>query len=314
MKLIRLFVVLALTAAITPIFGGAHPKLLGAARTNKAVIIENGKVIKEYPTPQLSHDAWANKDGSVIACGKGGVVKYKADGTKIFSFTPPKEPGLKAEVHTCMPLANEHTLVAVNGAVGKGKKAQIHAFFYELDASGKTVKKYPIAGLTSTNAHLQIRCVRRRNNGEYLITAAAEDKIIILKPDATVKRIIDLKKILPKGLKTKKVHGIAALNNGNMLIGLGYGSVVVELDTDDKVVWQLTPADVPEVGMKYAAGVQRLPNGNTVITASKSKYTIFEVTPDKKVLWKISADLCGPISAVQILSVPYDPAKFDSQK
>ncbi len=292
-----------------------HPRLLASNRNGKAVIIEDGKIIKSYKVPGICHDAWALKDGSVVACGLGnGVAKYKADGTQIFMFRPPVQKGTTTEIHTCMPLADGYTLVAVNGTAKVGGESSVAAKFYELDPDGKVTKEYKIPGLESTNAHMQIRCVRRRLNGEYLVTASMESKIIILNPDASLKRIIDLKAVLPKTLTANKIHGICALNNGNMLIGLGYGNAVVELNTNDEVVWQLTPKDVPELGMKYAAGIHRLPNGNTVIAASRSKYTLFEVTPDKKTVWKLPADLGGAMSTVQVLSVPYDEAKFNSQK
>lgn len=293
----------------------SHPKLLASNRDGRAVIIENGKIVQSFKVPGICHDAWALKDGSVIACGKdNGVAKYKADGTQVFMFRPPAQKGTSTEIHTCMPLADGRTLVAVNGTAKAGGKSSVAAKFYELDPDGKVTKEYKIPGLESTNAHMQIRCVRRRLNGEYLVTASMESKIIILNPDASLKRIIDLKAVIPKTLTANKIHGICALNNGNMLIGLGYGNAVVELNANDEVVWQLTPKDVPELGMKYAAGVQRLPNGNTVIAASRSKYTLFEVTPDKKTVWKLPANLGGAMSTVQVLSVPYDEAKFNSQK
>ena len=293
----------------------SHPKLLASNRDSKAVIIEDGKIVQSFKVPGICHDAWALKDGSVIACGKdNGVAKYKSDGTQVFMFRPPAQKGTTTEIHTCMPLADGHTLVAVNGTAKTDGKSSVAAKFYELDPDGKVTKEYKIPGLESINAHMQIRCARRRLNGEYLVTASMESKIIILNPDASLKRIIDLKAVLPKTLTAKKIHGICSLNNGNVLVGLGYGNAVVELNDKDEVVWQLTPNDVPELGMKYAAGVQRLPNGNTVVSASRSKYTLFEVTPGKEVVWKIPVGLGGAMSTVQVLSVPYDASKFDSQK
>jgi hypothetical protein len=78
------------------------------------------------------------------------------------------------------------------------------------------------------------------------------------------------------------------LKNGNTLVGCTYGNRVVEFDKAGKVVWELTNKDVGGI-IKDACGVQRLPNGNTVVTSygqrGKDAVKLFEVTRDKKVVW-----------------------------
>ena len=57
------------------------------------------------------------------------------------------------------------------------------------------------------------------------------------------------------------------LDDGNTLIGCTLGNLVIEVDADGKKVWQLTNDDLPGKPINDACGVQRLPNGNTVVTS-----------------------------------------------
>ena len=278
-----------------------HPKLLAAGLRLGAIVVEGGKVTKKYATPGACQDAWLLADGSILATGMGGVVKYDPSGKKVMEFKPKVEG--RYEIHTCLPLPDGKTLVAVNGP----------GELVELDAAGKVSRTIKVPGL-SRNAHMQMRNVRKRANGEYVIVASDINKVIILEPDGSARREIDVGKILPAPLKTSKLHGLAVLKNGNLLLGTGSGKCLVELDGDDEVVWSLSPSDCPELGIHYIAGMQRLPNGNTVVSAYKSDYTLFEVTPDKKVAWKVASKGLGTLTHVQVLDVKGDPASGELQK
>jgi len=276
-----------------------HPDLLAAALGNGVVFISKGEVVKKLATPGATQDAWQLKDGSVLAAGMKGVWKYDRDGKIIFKYQPDVKG--KYEIHSCMPLPDGKTLVSIGGTKQ----------LVELDPAGKPTKTVTVEGLKSNNAHMQMRNCRKCKNGDYVVVASGEERVLVVRPDGKTKRDIDMKK-LPEGLKTNKVHGMTVLKNGNLLIGTGYGSCLVEMDGDDKIVWQLTAKDVPEIGLKYLSGIQRLANGNTVISAYKSKYCLFEVTPEKKVVWKIpGGGKIGKPTHVQVLSEKGDPSCFE---
>ena len=57
------------------------------------------------------------------------------------------------------------------------------------------------------------------------------------------------------------------LPDGNTLIGCTLGNLVIEVDPTGKTVWMVTNEDLPGKPINDACGVQRLPNGNTVITS-----------------------------------------------
>ncbi|MBF0197293.1 MAG: hypothetical protein HQL32_06265 [Planctomycetes bacterium] len=277
------------------------PELLVAALGKGALHIKEGKVLKSYKTPAASQDAWYLKDGSILACGMKGLIKYNQDGKKEFEWKP--EGVAKYEIHSCMPLPDNRTLVAVNGTKQ----------LFELNAKGITEKTITIEDLSTKNTHMQMRIVRKCKNGEYVVVASGENKVLICNSDGSTKKTIDMNK-LPAGIKSQKVHGLAVLNNGNYLIGTGYGKCLVEMTADGECVWQLSPADVPELGLAYISGIHRLSNGNTVVSAYKSKYNLFEVTPDKKIIWKSNNKDIGKPTNVQVIGEEGDAESFGLQK
>jgi hypothetical protein len=68
------------------------------------------------------------------------------------------------------------------------------------------------------------------------------------------------------------------------------------VDGKGKIVWSVTNEDLGERLFDDACGVQRLPNGNTVVTsyhANGNAVKLFEVTREKKVVWRYSGMNAG---------------------
>ena len=94
------------------------------------------------------------------------------------------------------------------------------------------------------------------------------------------------------------------LDDGNTLIGCTLGNLVIEVDKEGKTVWQLSNDDLPGKPINDACGVQRLPNGNTVVTshhATANQVKLMEVTRDKKLVWTYTDDRKSGIHHFQIL-------------
>jgi len=298
---IILSVLICMLALNTIAQEAAPPKMIIAGRGLGALLLENGKVIKRHPTRGTCQDAWMLENGDVLATEQKGVTKFDKDGKILMRYTAANK---KSEIHACQPLPGGGVLVSESGP----------ARLLELDAAGKIVKEIAVKDITFANAHLHMRGARKNKHGEYGIVSPGEMRVIILKPDGSTKRIIDMRK-LPESIKHKYSHGFAFLDNGNILASTSYGSCFVEIDPDGKVVWSLTPQDLPELGLKYASGMQRLANGNTVCTSYTSKYPVFEVTPDKKIVWKIAADKAiGSPLHVQVINDSDKPSNFELQK
>lgn len=280
----------------------APPKMLIAARHRGALIVENGKVTKTFKTRESCQDAWMLENGDVIATETIGLTRFDKDGKVLMQYTVAE--GKKRELHSCQPLPKGGILVAESGP----------ARLIEMDKTGNVTKVIPVKDIKFANKHLQMRNARKNRKGEYAIISPGEMRLIILKPDGTTKRIVDLQK-LPKKIKHRLSHSVAFLDNGNILVSTSYGSCFVELDPKGKVVWSLTPEDLPELKLKYASGMQRLKNGNTICTAYNGPFPIFEVTPDKKIVWKIAAskELGIPLH-VQVINKKDKPSNFKLNK
>jgi outer membrane protein assembly factor BamB len=301
MKKITLSALLFLVAASAPAQLAAPPKMLLASKKLGALIVEDGKVLKRFPARGICQDAWLLEDGSVLLSEKVGVTRFDQDGKVLLRYTVANR---KSEIHACQPLPGGGILVSESAPPR----------LLELNADGKVVRTVAVKDIKYGNAHLQMRAARKNKQGEYGIVSSGEMRVVLLNPDGTSKKIIDLRK-LPGFIKHKYSHGFAFLDNGNILASTSYGGCFVELDLNGKMVWSLTPQDLPELELKYASGMQRLANGNTVCTAFNSKYPVFEVTPEKKIVWKMPASgEIGDILHVQIVNEPGRPSNFGLQK
>jgi hypothetical protein len=114
-------------------------------------------------------------------------------------------------------------------------------------------------------------------------------------------------------------HSVVRLPNGNTLIATGDKggkASVLEADSHGKIVWHVASDELPGISLKFMTGLQRLPNGNTVMTnwlghgnLGKSPHVI-EVTPDKKVVWTFADHkTMKTISSILLLDVPGDATK-----
>ena len=85
--------------------------------------------------------------------------------------------------------------------------------------------------------------------------------------------------------------------------------MAVEVDKDDKVVWKLERKDIPEIKMGFMTGMNRLANGNTVISFYQGSHHVIEVTPKKEVVWKWRLPSQRTVVSVQILDGAGDASK-----
>ena len=84
--------------------------------------------------------------------------------------------------------------------------------------------------------------------------------------------------------KHDEIHTCQPLADGNILIAQNGPSRLIEVNRADKIVWKLDRADLPEIKMGFMTGLNRLPNGNTIICFYQGSHHIIEVTAEKKLL------------------------------
>jgi type 1 glutamine amidotransferase len=251
----------------------------------------DGQVTWRYP--QASRDGWVLPDGHVLlALSKskeypgGAAVEVTRDGKVVFEFK-----GTLAEVNTVQPLDGGRVLVTE-----AGNKPRL----LEVDRDGTVAVEVPLKAQTKDH-HLQTRMARKLANGNYLVPQLL-DKVV--------------REYTPRGevvweVKTPDMPFTAIrLDNGNTLIGCTLGHLVIEVNKDGKEVWRVTNDDLPGRPINDACGVQRLPNGNTVITshhAGADDVKLTEVTRDRKVVWSHKDPKAPGIHHFQILDTNGKP-------
>ena len=133
--------------------------------------------------------------------------------------------------------------------------------------------------------HLYMRNARCLTNGHYLVAHYGEQVVREYDADGKVLKTIPAR---------SGPHSVVRLPSGHTLIACGDavkdGARVFEADADGKTVWEIKSSDLSGINLKFMTGLQRLPNGNTVMSNWQghnqfgSGPHIIEVTPDKKVI------------------------------
>ena len=155
-----------------------------------------------------------------------------------------------------------------------------------------------------------MRNARRLPDGHYLVAHYGQK--VVKEYDAEGKVVMEIR--VPGG-----PHTAIRLSNGNTLIAcadMEKQAKVFEVDRSGETVWQVAGDELPGISLKFMTGLQRLPNGNTVMTNwlghgefGKAPHVI-EVTPDKKVVWTFADHkTMRTISSIQLLDVPGDVTK-----
>jgi hypothetical protein len=269
------------------------------ATGNETYIVDGaGKVTWSYP--QSSRDGWVLENGNVLlALSKnknypgGAVVEVTRAGKVVFEFA-----GTQSEVNTVQPLAGGTILMTE-----AGDKPRLR----EVSRDGKVVAEVALQAQTKDH-HLQTRMARKLANGNYLVPQLL---------DRVVREYTPAGKVVWE-VKTPHMPFTAIrLPDGNTLIGCTLGNLVIEVDKDAKEVWRVTNDDLPGKPINDACGVQRLPNGNTVITshhATANQVKLLEVTRDKQIVWTYTDTRKSGIHHFQILETDGKPLAGPSWK
>ena len=294
----------AAVACLAPVFGPTpdaradDPRTTithGFLATGGETYIRDGRGTITWRDPHPTRDGWVLPDGNVLlALSKsptypgGGVIEVDKAGKTVFEYK-----GTQSEVNTAQRLDGGNTLISE-----AGDKPRL----LEVDRQGRVVVEVPLKAQTRDH-HLQTRMARKLANGDYLVPQLL-DKVV---------REYTTKGEVVREIKTPDMPFTAIrLPGGNTLIGCTLGHVVIEVDPRGETVWRVSNDDLPGRPIKDACGVQRLPNGNTVITsyqAGAGDVKLTEVTPEKKIVWT-HRDAGRPgIHHFQILDTDGKPAE-----
>jgi hypothetical protein len=267
----------------------------------KLCFFADGKgIVWSYPI-QGVYDAWVLKDGHVLAATRTFVAEIEPDvakgsgGKVCWEYKAPADEA-KGEFFGCQPLPGDRVVSAKSGACR----------ILELDRQGKPVKSIPFA-VQEKNAHLQVRNVRKTPAGTYLLACLAEGLVREVDGDGKVVRTLDVK----AGRQVKLgVYEALPLPDGGILAGAGDLHAAIEYDREGKIVWQAGEGDIPDVKLGFVSGVDRLPDGSTMIcnwAGGTPGLRAVRVTRDKKPIWILKDPAVkGPVR-VQVLTADYKP-------
>jgi len=273
------------------------------------IVSAEGKIEWECPAPNCN-DLWVLPNGNLLFVTGHGVKEVTREKKTVFEYQS------KSEIYACQRLPNGNTFV---GECNSGR-------LLEVDPAGKIVKEVKLLPEGKDGGHMYMRNARRLDNGNYLVTQYGAEVVKEYDPDGKV--VLEIP--APGG-----PHSCIRLLNGNTLIACGDQKGlqrVFEVDKAGKTVWEVKKDELPGISLKFMTGLQRLPNGNTVMTnwighlnkeardsvvrnwqeaapAAKSPH-ILEVTPDKKVVWTFGDyNNMKTVTSIQLLDVPGDAVK-----
>jgi hypothetical protein len=286
MKLLPIFM-----AALGAAFGAQTHRFACTDYTKGKVFIvdEQGKVEWTFDAPH-ANDLWVLPSGNLLFNTGHGVKEVTRDRRVVFSYES------ASGIYACQRLPNGNTFIGESNA---GR-------LLEVSPSGKIVKQVRLLPEGRDGGDAYMRNARRLADGHYLVCHYGGG--VVREYDAQGKTVREI--AAPGG-----PHSAIRLPDGNTLIASadsgGAPARVFEVDPGGKTVWEVKGNELPGIGLKFMAGLERLPNGNTVMCNwlghdhfGEAPH-IIEVTRDKQVIWTFADHrTMRTISSIQLLDVP----------
>lgn len=229
----------------------------------------DGKIVREFQPLSIAVIFQTLPSGNILYAYGGnptGVIEINRQGETVWNYVS-KCP----QVLGCERLASGNTLVAEQGP------CQI----VEVDPHGNVVQTTPLT-TTEEHFHRQVRNIHKLTSGNLLAAHEGEGAI----------REYDLKGSVVWEYKGVENTGEALrLPGGNTLIAGATQKRILEVSPDGKIIWEFKAEDAPELNLTWVSSLQILKNGNYLVgnflrgQEGKGAHA-FEVTPDKKVVWK----------------------------
>lgn len=261
----------------------------------KAFLVSaNGEVEWEYPAPH-GNDLWVLPNGNLLFNTGHGVREVNREKQVVFDYQS------KSEIYACQRLPNGNTFI---GECNAGR-------LLDVDPAGRIVKEVRLLPEGTDGGHAYMRNARKLEDGHYLVAHYGQQ--VVREYDADGKTVREIP--APGG-----PHSCIRLPDGHTLIACGdlkpAGPRVFEVDLEGRTVWEVKEGDLPGIRLAFLAGLQRLPNGNTLFSnwLGHGRFGtaphLVEVTRDKQVAWTFADhQAMKTISSVQRLDVPGDATR-----
>ena len=266
----------------------------GESRNRQVFIVRNGKVVWFYDDTagkgEVS-DAVLLSNGNVLIAHQFAINLISPEKKILWNYDAPSG----TEIHTAMPIGNNHVLFVQNGDPAMVKVINI--------ATGEIKKQFQVPVGNPKNTHGHFRHARITSAGTLLIAH------------------MDLNKVCEYNADGKEVWSFPAdipwsanpLKNGNVLIVDRQD--IREVNHRGETISQFSRSDAGEFTLGSLQQAWRLPNGNTLINNWVNEWTgpidkshppvqAIELTPGKKIVWVLQSwkdpDL-GPATTIQVL-------------
>jgi outer membrane protein assembly factor BamB len=258
---------------------------------NKVFVVgTDGQIEWDFDVP-VGQDVWRLANGNYLVSHLRGAWEITPDKQIVWRYESPEG----TEVHTCQPLPDGKVMVIECGT----------SRIVEVGRDGKITKEVPLKTST-TGVHGQFRNGRKLANGNYLVAFVGENRLVEVDGEG--------KEVWSYNTPGNCFAGVR-LPDGNTLIPCGDGHKLIEINPQKEIVWEIDENELPGNPLRFVAGVQRLPNGNTVVCNwgghgfIGQQPLIFEVTRDKRVVWELKDyQRFRTISHLMLLDVDGDPA------
>jgi hypothetical protein len=222
----------------------------------------------------MVYDGWILDSGNYLCSSHRYVRELSPDGTTVWEFRLDKPSELK----TCVPLPNGDVMTV---------DAERMELVQLTDKGKREARRIPVPTAKEATPHNRYNLLRRTAAGTFLLALRHEKAFIEV--DETGKElwrhpVPDLPVVAER------------LDNGNTLMTWSGG--ILEVAPNHDVVWELKKEDIADFPVTIFGGFHRFPNGNTLIAnsdwhykeAGENRVQMFEITPDKKVVWKLTTD------------------------
>lgn len=245
--------------------------LLFASEGARKIIIfaHDGSIQWEHPA-EMSRDVWRLPGGNILFCynneyngsrhdNPSGVMEVAPDKQIVFHFRT------TGQVWSCQRLGDGNTLV---GAASQG-------MLLIIGPDGVLVRSIKLLGAPG---HSCLRNARQIEGGHFLVAEEASHAVREYAAEGALLR--EIKVDFPP-------YSAVRLAGGNTL-ACG-AKMMVEVDGGGRVVWSLTAAEIPQLGIRWFAGMQVLPDGNILVCNAGGKVPFFEVNRQKQIIWQWSS-------------------------
>jgi len=274
----------------------------GESKDRKISIVRQGKVVWTYDDPagkgEIS-DAVMLSNGNILFAHQFGVTEVTPEKKVVWNYDAPAGH----EVHTALPIGQEHVLFIQNGDPAVVRVVNI--------ITNVTEREITLQTRRPSSTHGQFRHARLTTSGTLLVAHMDLDKVV--EYDFNGNELWSFPSV--------GAWGVTPLSTGNVLITDKQG--VREVTRRGDSVWSWSPSNAPQYSFASLQLAWRLPNGDTVInnwinewqkaTPANGPGTVqaIEVNPAKQVVWALQswtppADL-GPATTIQFLDSPSAP-------